>query len=86
MGASKNIWAILEAEDEASGNNVSPIPYSSMVVDTSLPLPLMVPLIMFVFSFEIQVSFSFIIELRCGGRFLALFFPIRLEYGCKALS
>ncbi|VVB01676.1 unnamed protein product [Arabis nemorensis] len=45
MGAAKNIWAILEAEDEASGNNVSPIPYSSMVVDTSLPLPLMIPLI-----------------------------------------
>ncbi|CAN7011831.1 hypothetical protein Bca4012_030395 [Brassica carinata] len=46
MGAAKNNnWAILEAEggrgnDDASS---SQIPYSSSVVDTSLPLPLMIP-------------------------------------------
>ncbi|CAH8391924.1 unnamed protein product [Eruca vesicaria subsp. sativa] len=46
MGAAKNnIWAILEAEeDEDRGNDASSqIPYSSFVVDTSLPLPLMIP-------------------------------------------
>uniref|UniRef100_A0A1J3IMP9 ethanolamine kinase n=1 Tax=Noccaea caerulescens TaxID=107243 RepID=A0A1J3IMP9_NOCCA len=43
MGATKNIWEILEAEDEASGNVASQIPYSSFVVDTSLPLPVMIP-------------------------------------------
>ncbi|ESQ50181.1 hypothetical protein EUTSA_v10002015mg [Eutrema salsugineum] len=45
MGAAKNIWAILEAEDDASGNNnaSSQIPYSSIIVNTSLPLPVMIP-------------------------------------------
>lgn len=51
MGATKNIWEILEAEDEASGNVASQIPYSSFVVDTSLPLPDMIPRIMFVSLF-----------------------------------
>ncbi|KAL0721727.1 hypothetical protein Bca4012_036326 [Brassica carinata] len=44
MGAAKNNnnWAILE--DEGSGNDASSqIPYSSIVVDTSSPLPLMIP-------------------------------------------
>ncbi|XP_018434917.2 probable ethanolamine kinase [Raphanus sativus] len=46
MGAAKNNnnWAILE--DEGSGNDASSssrIPYSPLIVDTSLPLPLMIP-------------------------------------------
>ena len=55
MGAAKNNnnWAILEGEGGGSsgGNDASSssqIPYSSSVVDTSLPLPLMIPRIMFV--------------------------------------
>ncbi|CAN7051078.1 hypothetical protein IGI04_027109 [Brassica rapa subsp. trilocularis] len=50
MGAAKNNnWAILEGEGGGSsgGNDASSsssqIPYSSSVVDTSLPLPLMIP-------------------------------------------
>lgn len=46
MGAAKNIWALANAEDAA--NDAEQIPYSSFVVDTSLPLPLMIPRIMFV--------------------------------------
>ncbi|KAJ0238988.1 ethanolamine kinase [Hirschfeldia incana] len=48
MGAAKNNnWAIMEADEGGSGNDASSsssqIPYSSIVVDTSLPLPLMIP-------------------------------------------
>ncbi|RID53918.1 hypothetical protein BRARA_G01281 [Brassica rapa] len=50
MGAAKNNnWAILEGEgggNSGNGNDASSssqIPYSSSVVDTSLPLPLMIP-------------------------------------------
>ncbi|KAF8104523.1 hypothetical protein N665_0171s0029 [Sinapis alba] len=48
MGAAKsNNWAIMEAEEDEEGRGSndasSQIPYSSIVVDTSLPLPLMIP-------------------------------------------
>lgn len=75
MGAAKNNnWAILEAEggrgnDDASS---SQIPYSSSVVDTSLPLPLMIPRIMFVkpwrflcFSLNLLVEFVFLLIVSC---------------------
>lgn len=57
MGAAKNIWALANAEDGANGNDdTEQIPYSSFVVDTSLPLPLMIPRVMFV-RFLFPISF-----------------------------